>query len=84
MIFSNKFAKIGRAEAVHIRCRTSGEYDVLLSSSQTSRRELNITGTTYNLGPVNSTFIYSQMKMLSDNLCVAAIDKNNFSIVEIE
>ena len=84
MIFSKKFAKIGRSKIATIRKRTDGTFDVLMSNDQTTRRNLVINGTSYNLGQVSNTYIYNQMKMISDTLCIASVDGNNYSIVELD
>lgn len=82
MIFSPKIAKLGKAPNIKIYQKDGNQFEAIITGDMASLKDLTISGTNYNLGPVKKRFIYKQMEHLSGNLYLANID-NNYSIIEV-
>lgn len=83
MTFSEKTAKLGSGKHVAFYIENNGTVLLYVSNLSTQKKVFNISDDKYDLGNVESEFLYSQMIPVSSNLCVCRLD-DKISVVEME
>lgn len=82
MMFSQKIAKIGKANSVDMFESVAGNFVIMISNNGTVKKNLTVSGTEYSLSGVQQRFIYKQMQHICDNLYLTKID-DNYAVIEV-